>query len=215
MANTKVHTRYYGADGELLVGVTTALQILNKPSLMRWAWNCGMKGEDYTKVRDQAGSVGTITHLMITCELQNIVPKLQEYSQADIDSATLCLNSFHEWRKSHTLEAMLVEKPLASSKYRFGGTPDFIGLVNGELELMDFKTSSGIWNDYFYQLAAYRQLAHENGYESLNKARILRFSKGDNVEFEDRLITQFSKEFELFTHCLAIYNLLKIMKRQL
>jgi hypothetical protein len=79
---------------------------------------------------------------------------------------------------------------------------------------MDFKTSNGIWNDYYYQLASYRQLEIENGY-NVETARILRFSKGDNVEFEDRLIKQFSYEFELFTHCLAIYNLLKTMKRSL
>ena len=214
MARVNVHTQYYGKDGELLVGVTTALQILAKPSLIAWAWNCGLKGEDFRLVRDKAGDVGTITHLMITCELQNVIPELKEYSQADIDSATLCLNSFHEWRKSHTLEAIHVEKQLASNIYKYGGTPDFLGYVNGELELIDFKTSSGIWNDYFYQISAYRQLEIEQGYK-VEKARILRFSKGDNVEFEDRLITSFASEFQLFLHCLAIHNLLRDMKRKL
>ena len=215
MANKNaVHQRYYTKDGELVAGSTTILSVMAKPNLIRWAWNCGIKGEDYTKVRDSAGSVGTITHLMITEELQNRVPDLKDFTQNNIDSATLCLNSFHEWRKAHTLEVIHVEKPLISEIYRYGGTPDFLGLVNGELELMDFKTSNGIWNDYYYQLASYRQLEIENGY-NVETARILRFSKGDNVEFEDRLIKQFSYEFELFTHCLAIYNLLKIMKRTL
>ena len=215
MANKNaVHQRYYTKDGELVAGSTTILSVMAKPNLIRWAWNCGIKGEDYTKVRDSAGSVGTITHLMITEELQNRVPDLKDFTQNNIDSATLCLNSFHEWRKSHTLEVIHVEKMLISEQYRYGGTPDFLGYVNGELELMDFKTSNGIWNDYYYQLASYRQLEIENGY-NVETARILRFSKGDNVEFEDRLIKQFSYEFELFTHCLAIYNLLKTMKRQL
>ena len=215
MANKNaVHQRYYTKDGELVAGSTTILSVMAKPNLIRWAWNCGIKGEDYTKVRDSAGSVGTITHLMITEELQNRVPDLKDFTQNNIDSATLCLNSFHEWRKSHTLEVIHVEKPLISEIYRYGGTPDFLGLVNGELELMDFKTSNGIWNDYYYQLASYRQLEIENGY-NIETARILRFSKGDNVEFEDRLIKQFKYEFETFTHCLAIYNLLKTMKRQL
>jgi hypothetical protein len=212
--STAVHQRYYTKDGEMVAGSTTILGVMAKPSLIRWAWNCGIKGEDYTKVRDSAGSVGTITHLMITEELQNRVPDLKDFTQNNIDSATLCLNSFHEWRKAHTLEVIHVEKPLISEIYRYGGTPDFLGLVNGELELMDFKTSNGIWNDYYYQLASYRQLEIENGY-NVETARILRFSKGDNVEFEDRLIKQFSYEFELFTHCLAIYQLLKTMKRQL
>jgi hypothetical protein len=214
MPKTKAHTQYFSQSGELLVGVTTALQILNKPSLIQWSYDCGRRGEDYRLVRDSAGSVGTITHLLITSELQNIVPELKDFSQSNIDSATLCLNSFHEWRKSHTLEAIHVEFPLSSEKYLYGGTPDFLGYVDGELNLIDFKTSSGIFGDYFYQIAAYRQLELEAGYE-VNKARILRFSKGDNVEFEDRLITSFQYEFELFLHCLSIYRLLKTMKRSL
>lgn len=216
MANKNaVHQRYFTKDGELVVGVTTALNILSKPSLINWAWNCGLKGIDYKKERDQAGDVGTITHLMVTSELQNIIPDLKDFTQSDIDSATLCLNSFHEWRKTHTLEVIHVEKMLVSEKYRYGGTPDFFGYVNGTLELIDFKSSNGIWNDYFYQVSAYHNLEVENGYPELKRARILRFSKKDNVEFEDRLITAFSKEFELFLHCLSIYNLLKDMKRSL
>jgi len=214
MANTKVHTRYFTKDGELVAGSTTILQILNKPNLISWAFNCGLRGEDMNKIKNIAGSVGTITHLMITEELQNKVPDLKEYSQADIDSSTLCYNSFKELRKSHTLEVIHVEKALVSEVYRFGGTPDFLGFVNGELTLMDFKTSAAIYNDYYYQIASYRQLEKEAGY-NVETAEILRFSKGNNVEFEDRLIKQFNYEFELFTHCLAIYNLLRTMKRSL
>jgi hypothetical protein len=185
-----------------------------KPSLISWAWNCGLKGEDYKKIRDLGGEVGTITHLLVTHDIMNKVPDLSEYRQIDIDAATLCLNSFHEWKKGHTLEVIHIEKPLVSEEYRYGGQPDFLGYVNGELELIDFKSSNGIWNDYYYQVASYRQLEIEAGYD-VNKARILRFSKGNNVEFEDRLITQFKYEFELFLNCLSIYNLLKTMKRSL
>jgi hypothetical protein len=211
----QAHTRYYLADGSLAVGVTTALNCLAKPGLITWANRQGLMGIDSNKVRDQAGDRGTITHLLITSELGNKVPDLSEYAQADIDVATKCLDSFHEWRKSHTLEPIHIETPAISERYRFGGTPDFFGLVDGEYQLLDFKSSNMIANEYFYQIAAYRQLALENWCNELKKARILRFSKGDNVEFEDRTITSFAKEFELFLHCLAIYNLLRDMKRSL
>lgn len=214
MPKTNAHTRYYLRDGELAVGVTTVLQVLNKPSLVVWANRLGLQGIDSTKVRDQAGDRGTITHLLITSELKNEVPDLSEYSQADIDVATLCLNSFREWRKGHTLEIIHVETPLLSEMYRYGGTPDFLGYVNGELTLIDFKSSNAIYGDYYYQLSAYRQLEIEAGY-NVNKAHILRFSKENNAEFEDRMVTSFKKEFELFLHCLGIYNLLKDMKRKL
>jgi len=79
------------------------------------------------------------------------------------------------------------------------------------LELLDFKTGKGIWPEYFYQLAAYRQLAKEQGHK-IEHARILRIGREENEGFEERLATRFDNEFKLFTHCLSIYNLLKIMK---
>ena len=158
--------------------------------------------------------IGTITHLMIMSYLTKTKLDLTEYSQQDISTAENCMLSFYEWEKTHKLEPLVVEIPLISDIYGYGGTPDFIGFVNGRPEILDFKTGNGIWHEYFYQVAAYRQLAHEKGYK-IEHARILRIGRDNNEGFEERLITQFDNEFQLFLHCLAIYNLLKVMKRRL
>jgi hypothetical protein len=188
--------------------------VLDKPALVKWANNLGLQGIDSTKFRDKAGDIGTITHLLIMGHLTNKEIDLSEYSKQDIVTAGFCMNSYHEWEKSHKVEPIIVEVPMSSDKYGYGGTPDCLAMINGELELLDFKTSNGIWNTYFYQLAAYRQILIEKGH-NVNRARILRFGKDDNSGFEDRLITKFDNEFELFLHCLSIYNLLKAMKRRL
>lgn len=213
-SRTKAHTQYYLNTGDAIPGVTTVLGILAKPALVSWANKLGLQGIDSSKYRDQAADVGTITHLLIMGHLTRQTVSLTEYSQQDIDTAQNCMKSFCEWEKSHKVEPILVETPLSSDIYGFGGTPDCLAKVNGELELLDFKTSKAIWNEYFYQLAAYRQLLIEQRYD-VNRARILRFGKDGTTEFEDRLITQFDNEFELFLHCLSIYNLLKAMKRRL
>ncbi len=215
MAKTKAHTRYLLLSGEAAVGVTTVLHILNKPALVKWANNLGLQGIDSSKARDQAADIGTIAHTMILAELTETKAELDEYSNADIKTAENSLNSFHEWRKEHELKVILTETPLVSDKYAYGGTPDCLAYVNGELELLDFKTSKAIWHDHYYQLAAYRQLLIEHGYPELKRARILRISKDGGTDFEDRLITNFDNEFTLFQHCLAIYYLLKSMKRTL
>ena len=211
---TKVHTRYFNCNGDRLPGVTTVLGVLDKPALMYWAWQCGMNGQDFRKVRDTAASIGTIAHLMVMCHLSGKTPDLSIYSQADIDIADNCLLSFYEWEKTHKLEPIYLEVPLASDVYGYGGTPDFFGRVNGELELIDFKTSKAIYDINYYQLAAYRQMIKERGYE-FNRARVLRIGRDANEGFEERLITSFNNEFLLFKHCLDIYNLLKVMKRKL
>jgi hypothetical protein len=212
---TKAHTQYYLNTGDAIHGVTTVLGILAKPALVSWANRLGLQGIDSTKFRDKAADVGTITHLLIMAHLTHKEIDLTEYAKQDIDTAQHCMVSYYEWEKAHKVKPLLVETPLSSDTYGYGGTPDCLAMINGELELLDFKTSTAIWNDYFYQLAAYRQLCIEKGYKDLNRARILRFGKDGDAGFEDRLITKFDNEFQLFLHCLSIYNLLKVMKRRL
>jgi hypothetical protein len=212
--NIKVHTRYYINTGDSVPGVTTVLSVLAKPALVIWANKLGLQGIDSNKYKDKMASIGTLAHLMIMCYFRKTTPDLSEFSQQEIDKANNCLKSFYEWEKQHKLEPLVVETPWTSDIYRYGGTPDFVGLIDGQLELVDFKTGSGIYNDYLYQVAAYRQLAIERGHK-VERARILRIGRDDNEGFEERQILKFDHEFQLFLHCLSIYNLLKVMKRNL
>ena len=54
MTTTKAHVRYRTKSGIMVPGTTTVLNLLAKPALVYWAWNLGMQGEDYRKVRDKA-----------------------------------------------------------------------------------------------------------------------------------------------------------------
>lgn len=208
----KAHIQYVNSNGEKVIGVTTALSVLNKPFLVVWANRLGLQGIDSTKYTDKMASIGTIAHLLVMHHLENSTPDLSEYSQADIDTAQNCMKSFYEWEKVHKLEPILLETPLVSDIYNYGGSPDFIGKVDGVLEIIDFKTGSGIYPEYFFQISAYRQLAKEKGH-IINRARILRIGRDDSEGFEERLTTKFDIEFDLFKHCLAIYQLQKQLKR--
>lgn len=212
MTRTQAHTQYVMNTGDKVPGVTTVLNVLAKPALIAWANRLGLEGIDSSRYRDKMADVGTITHLMILAHITKATPDLTEYSQQDISTAENCMLSFLEWEKAHKLEPIVVETPITSDKYGYGGTPDYIGLVNGRLELLDFKTGNGIWAEMFYQLAAYRQLAQEQGHK-IEHARILRIGRDENEGFEERLVTRFDNEFEVFRHCLAIYNLFKVMKK--
>ena len=212
MTRTQAHQKYIGLDGVQVPGVTTVLNILNKPFLVPWANKLGLEGIDSTKYKDKMADIGTLAHLFIMNHLRGEESDTSEFTQNDIKLAENCFLSYLEWEKPHLIKPVMIEKPLVSDKYGFGGTPDCVCYLNDELVLLDYKTGKAIYPEMIYQLAAYAQLVREQGYE-IKKARILRIGRDENEGFEERLITRFDNEFEVFRHCLAIYNLFKVMKK--
>ncbi len=204
---TKIHTVYKLADRTRVPSVTTFLGILGKPALLDWAWRCGCEGLDYKAVRDQAGDIGTLAHYLILCHLKNETPDTSEYSAQNIDKAKTCFLKYLEWEKAHTVKSILVEMPMVSELFRFGGTPDYLAYVDDVITLVDFKTGKAIYEEHFYQVAAYRKLAEEVTGHKITNARILRIGRDESEGFEERVMGDLSKEWQIFTHCMAIYRL--------
>jgi hypothetical protein len=209
---TKVHTVYKLADGKRVPSVTTVLGILNKPALLDWAWQCGCDGLDYRAVRDDAAGVGSLAHYLIMCHLRGEQPDTSEYSAQDIKRAENCLIKYYDWEKEHKVEPVLIEEALVSEQYRFGGTIDCLAKFNDELWLVDYKTGKAIYPEMFYQLAAYRQLLEEAGHHIAN-ARILRIGRDETSDFEERIITDLSRQWDIFLNCLEIYTLQKEIRK--
>jgi hypothetical protein len=209
---TKIHTVYKLASGDRIPSVTTILGILNKPALLEWAWKCGCDGLDYKAVRDKAGDVGTLAHYLIMCHLTGNEPDTSEYSTQDIEQAETCVIKYFDWEKGHKIEPILVETPLVSEEYQFGGTIDFFGKIDGQPTLLDFKTGKAIYSEFFYQLAAYEQLLAEAGY-LIEVTRILRIGKSEDEGFEERSVGKLDKQWEVFLNCRNIYNLQKEIRK--
>lgn len=208
VSKTRVHTVYNGKDNKRLPSVTTVLGILSKPALIHWAWELGTKGEDYRKVRDRAGDIGTLAHYLIFCHLKGIEPDTSDYSPDVLNKAETCLLKYWEWENQNHPEPILLEQPFVSEDYGFGGTIDCVAKVNGALTLIDHKTGKAIYPEMVYQLAAYRQLLHENAYD-VASVRILRIGRDETEDFEERVFTSLDRQWDIFHHCLQIYKLQK------
>jgi hypothetical protein len=72
--------------------------------------------------------------------------------------------------------------------------------------LIDHKTGKGIYDEMFYQLAAYRQLLSEAGHQ-VTSCRILRIGRDATEGFEERVMTDLTRQWKVFEHCLGIYEL--------
>ena len=202
----KAHIQYRLADGTRVVGVTTALSILAKPALVRWANNLGLQGIDSSKYVDALADIGTLAHAMIEAEIKGEQPDLSCYSPEQVSLAENCLLSWYALCKGRTIEPILQEAPLVSEAHGYGGTVDFYGKIDGVLTLADIKTSKAIYSEHRTQTVAYRQLLIENGYP-VDDVRIFRVGRDESEAWEDHGVTMIEEHWQLFTHALAIYRL--------
>jgi len=204
----KIHTVYRNKAGERVCSVTTFLGVLGKPAIIHWAWEQGVAGLDYRKTRDIAGDTGTLVHYLILCLLKDEEPDLSEWSEAGLAAAACPMEKFKAWRAENELEPILLELPLVSEEFQFGGMPDFYGKVNGILTLLDFKTGVNVYQEAFYQTSAYKKLLEEHGHQ-VDAVKILRLGKSEDEGFEERAVGNLDKHFEVFLACQKIYNLQK------
>ncbi len=200
----------YKLDGIRVPGVTTITGQLDKSGpLMHWAWKLGTEGFDYRKVRDQAGDIGTLAHAMAIGHLIDKEPDLSSYSANDITKAENCLIHFFDWTKNKVIAPVMCEEPLVS-RMGFGGTPDFYGIVNGLLVLVDIKTGSGIYLEHYIQVSAYVYLLEEHDYP-VSEVIILQLpkSEGDSFAVKPLSLDKAKTGFEIFKHLLSVYKLKK------
>jgi len=213
MSKTTAHQRYRNKDGDIVPGVTTILGILAKPALIHWAWDLGMKQQDYRKVRDQAGGIGTICHAMVEADIKGQRIDLSEYARADIDKAETAYLAWLEWRKQNVVEFVASELPLVHDTWGFGGTLDAIARHDGELWLIDIKTSKDVYDEMIAQVAAYQHLYQGNLAIPIHQVHIIRLDKEDGIP-TDHLIPERKLQagWKVFLGCLEAYRGLKEMK---
>lgn len=205
---TKTHQQYRLRSGTLVPGVTTVLNLLDKPAIHFWIAKLTREGQDWTKVRDQAADIGTISHYLILCDLRHETPDLSDYAQADIEKAHNALRSYHAWKSHNDIVPIGVEESLVSEKWGYGGTFDLYATVNGAATIIDFKTSGALYADYSTQIAAYCELVKENK-GVMPQGKLIRINKANNDDFESKTVDMLDKRFELFRHLLRVYTLQK------
>lgn len=216
-AKSKEHGRYKLEDGTPVPGVTTIGNLRAKPALVPWANKLGLQGINTKDYVDALAGVGTAAHAAILADLSG---EGAESALADLDKTTRdlaenCYLSFCQWRNQHDLKPVALEVRLISEAWRYGGTADFVGYVDGVLELIDFKTGKGIWPEHFVQLAGYSVPLVEMGIiPGLPKQyRILNIPRAETEAFDEKVKTSLTVEWEIFKHWLAVYWLEKELEK--
>lgn len=165
-------------------------------------------GKLYEK-RDKAADAGTLGHALAEADIKGLPePKMIGVPEDIKKKASGCYLAYLEWKDGTRFHLIDSEVPLVSEVHKFGGTLDFIGKTTGGLELVDLKTSKGIYYSMWIQVAGYSILwdeIHPN--DKLTGYNILRIGQEGN--FMHERWTDLDTEKSIFLLTLQIHNLLK------
>lgn len=166
---------YYTLDGRRVTGVTTLINGgMPKPKLIDWAARevaeyvadnpddvdtLRARGRDrlvdflktrHEAVRNAAATRGTSIHTLAEELVAGHEVDVPEELAGHVES---CARFLDDWQ----IAPVIVERPIASRKWWYSGTPDLIGdLPDATRRIVDYKSGrSGIWGETALQVGAY------------------------------------------------------------
>ncbi len=141
--NEASHT--YTLDGKLLPSVTQVLKALPSPYL-----------HVDPDVLEQAAEIGRAVHWIIEHEV------LGDLEEALVDFHLLpYLDQWRDFRRTSGFEVYLSEARVYSERYRYAGTLDLFGRLNGRKVLIDAKRTAAVPRSAGPQTAGYENALRE------------------------------------------------------
>ena len=195
--------RYYDTpDGKKLVSITSVISHHNRETFAKWRQRVGV--EEANKITKAATSRGTDMHTLTEHYLLNQkLPSVQPLSEFLFKQAKPTLEKIDN---IHAIEQSLFSKQLGVA-----GTVDCIAEYEGELAVIDFKTSKKPkpekWVEgYYIQCAAYACMLYEMTGISVKKfVIIMSCEDGECVVYEQydkskyiKTLTEWLREFIQF-----------------
>ncbi len=148
----------YTIDGFWYPRVTQIVSMKAKPGLYKfYAEQESFEAGEAMKAK--SAEEGTLIHDTVEAILSGQQPVIPETIRPAIDA-------FMEFFNHNKVVAKQIEERLISKKHRYSGTLDVLAEVNGQLGVLDIKTSYSIYRDYGIQTSAYVEALVENGLPS-------------------------------------------------
>ena len=160
--------------GEKYPSITSVLSIRQKEGLIKWRQRVGEEVANHVMIT--SANRGTAVHNMVEDHLNNIdINNVEKYKKQFLPRIMVqvlkpVLNNINN--------ISLQEAQMFSSNYTVAGRCDCIAEYEGELSVIDFKTSKGEkeedWiENYFIQGAAYAEMYEEHFGTPINQIVIL------------------------------------------
>ena len=193
----------YYVDGKRKTGVTTFLGIIDKSRpLIYWAVGLfkdflfenlpnGITEEQieegsklHAQFKEQAATIGDMAHSWIEKYIAHKLKLTKEKPEIPDDPKVLnAINGFLSWEKEHKVKFISSERVVYSKKYDYVGKMDIEAEIDGQLCLVDIKTSNGLYNSVALQTAAYLKADEEESGKSYTGRWAIRLAKETEEEF--------------------------------
>lgn len=186
--------RYVTPDGNAYLSVTTVFSVQPEPEILEWRLRVG--AEEAERIGKRAAARGTYIHeqaerLLKSLPASNDRLKLMAYGDM--------WNTFKPVVEQIG-DVFAMEAPLYSDYLKTAGTVDCVGMWNGKLSIIDFKTSKRVKSaddiqNYWMQCAAYAVMWEERTKQPITQLVIL-MAVDDNAPLvytsnRDKWIKQF------------------------
>lgn len=239
------HRYRASVDGSKLAhaaNVTTILNVLNKPAIAEWACRmcCDYIEENvrallarnsfsidelfriiqlgrsaHERARIEAADIGTSGHDWLRDYWRAIIRKADTPKRPPEVKPRNCIEGALDFFSQHKMVPLSVEEPVYSIAYNICGRPDWIGWIDDEFSIMDYKSTKKLWPECPIQMTPYAK-TYEEMHGLLPKVRWgLRLDK-ETGDFEPRryLPEEFDLDWDSFLCCRTLYLRLAHLRRK-
>lgn len=209
---------YKRGEGVYYPSVTTILQYMPKNSFFEtWLKDVGHNAD---LIMRKAGKEGTQVHEAAERLIKGEeIRWMDDYGNAKYSQLVWeMILKFCEFWRAHKPELISTEDFVWSDKHQYAGTADLVVKMDGEVWLLDLKTSNSLHKSYDLQLASYAKALEECKGIKIDRTGILwlkahtrsKSSKKGTYQgkgWQIKVTDDIDKNFELFKMIYELYKL--------
>lgn len=198
--------RFYEVCGRKLPSVTTITGVISKPALYFFYGKHGTAKAK--KLSQEALDIGSAVHEYAERYFKG---NFEGYTQPDDKKVQKACENLRKFQEIYSIKAIRQEHTVYNLEHGYAGTLDGIFKFKKKLIMLDFKTSTAIYDEYRLQLEAYNRCEME---EKIDELWVVRLDK-ENEFNDNKDVLKFEPDqetFNAFLACKGIYDWLRRKK---
>lgn len=167
--------------------------------------------------KDRAATIGSTVHEWIKNYTHDkIAGKYVDLKYPANIEAKRAVISFLEWVEENTVEFHESEQIAYSRANNYIGRFDVTATINGDLGIVDYKTSGGMYFNYYWQVAGYRHAKTEETGQDYPGSCILHIPKDGGIVKQYSMTPEIYEEsFEAFRACQVVHRIKRVHEKHL